>query len=230
MTRNALFTAAALLLASHPAVRGGSLLFDNLSQPFYDSVSLDANNWMGQGFSSGSASLLTGVTLNLFTPETGESGGYFVALYREGLGDVPDPLVAVLADNQPISALTQASSAVVTFSGLSQPLIPNSLYYIVVGGDSGASSFLWGYNLSDGGIGAAGADNSSYSGGAWAPPVQIFPQRMQVTGVPDSGGTILAALLAWLGMAAAERLPRSRRPNAALAHVLNGKPERVPMR
>ncbi len=222
MTRNTLFTAAALLLASHPAVRGGSLLFDNLSQPFYDSVSLDANNWMGQGFNSGSASLLTGVALNLFTPDTGGSGGYFVALYREGFGDLPDPLVAVLADNQPISALTQASSGVVSFSGLSQPLIPNSLYYIVVGGDSGADPFQWGYTDSVGGIGANGADNSSYSGGAWSPAIGLLPQRMQVTGVPDSGGTILAALLAWLGMLAGERLLLARRPRPAQEHVFKG--------
>lgn len=230
MRRNALFISAALLLACRPGVCGDSVLFDNLSEPFFDSVSLDGGNWQGQGFSSGSASLLTGVTLNLFTTRSGETGSYFVALYQEGLGDIPDPLVAVLADNQPISALTQASGAVVAFGGLSQPLLPNSLYYIVVGGDSGADPFEWGYTDSQGGIGAAGADNSSYSGGTWTPPIQVFPQKMQVTGVPDSGGTMLAALLAWLGMAAAERLLRSRRSKAALAHMFNETPGQVPLR
>lgn len=222
MKRNALFTAAALLLAGQFTTRGTSLLFDNLSQPFSDSVGLDANNWAGQGFSSGSATLLTGVALNLFTTSPGGSGRYFVALYREGLGDIPDPLVALLEDNQSIAALSQSSGAAVTFGGLAQPLTPNSLYYIVVGGDVGASPFQWGYTDSQGGIGAASADNSSYASGFWSPPIQIFPQRMQVT-APDAGGIALAAALVWLGMAATQRFLLRKRSGPELALTVGGK-------
>lgn len=223
-----------VLLAGALHVHAAAMLFDTLSSESLPDewISLDSSSWAGQDFNSGSATLLTGVRLNLFRSTDAASGSFFVRLYSETVNSLPDDSSYVtLASGLSIASLTTVADlyqdshdAVVTLSGLSTVLAPNTYYFIVVGGESAATPFQWGYTAHNTGVGANDTYfTASMDGGAsWSSPSSILPQRMEITAVPEPASTLWIACGLCFGaifmQVRATRKARRRAASEAVRH------------
>jgi len=204
----------------------GALLFDTLGQPSApeDAYPLDAVFWAGQEFNSGQADLLTSVSLNLFRyDDVQPDGTFFVRLYTQVPSTLEPGAFVTLAERQSIAALdairhsrNEVHDSIFTLSGLQALLTPNTSYYLVVGGEAGASEFQWGYTTRDTGLGCPSLYVETWDAGrSWREPDYYYPQRMAITAitaVPEPAQTAgyAAALCAAVALLHARR-PKTRR-------------------
>lgn len=99
-----------------------------------------------------------------------------------------------------------------TFSSLSIDLAPDTEYWLVLAGTTGA----WGYNSSSFGSGPGYlSDNTDLALGTWHPPVTTGPYRLDIQAVPEPAG--IALVVAPLGVGAwfiTRRRAQRSRPSA----------------
>lgn len=194
-----IITAAICSLEASFCASYAAIIFDNLTQKDsgHGQSTVSASYWQAQGFNSGSADLLTSVTLNLYRISSGYSGNYAVWIYDQtGDNHEPGAKQGTVTSGQSISALSEANNSSSVFSGLSIELTPSTDYYVVVGGEASAAGLEWGYALSAAGTGLPSRWSYTITSGSdWSTPSLLEPQIMQLEAVPEPFQcTILSAL------------------------------------
>ena len=204
---------AGLLLALLAGSRArAAVISDNLGATTNGFRPVSEVTWEAQKFRADSASLLlTSATLTLFSGTAG-SGNFFIDLYTDAAGQPGVSLANLFAGPNPFAGPTFPQFGDVLFGGLSQPLVPNTNYWIVLGERPGSVlDIRWGATSTPTGTGSGFQPVSaatSNQGGNWQVLLNS-PDKMQITTtVPEPGGVVLLGLLCGGRLLARRRLPR----------------------
>jgi hypothetical protein len=142
--------------------RAQTVIFDNLNNGNNGYRGVSSTSWDAQRFNSDSTNLfLVSLTLNLSTQPG--SGTAFLSLYSDAAGH-PGAQIANLFTGVP-------GSGNVTFGNLSQPLSPNTNYWLVLGTNGGTLNLGWGVTSTLTGTGSGfqtTAASTSNSGTNWS--------------------------------------------------------------
>lgn len=171
-------------------------LYDNLANTTQGFRSVDEFNWQAGRFNTDANNLvLTRVVLRLYT-ETGGSGTFFVRLFSDAAGQPGTSLATLASGPNPLTVGFQGTN--VSFDGFTQPLQPNTNYWIVFGDNAGPTLDLrWGVALPPGGgVGYQTINAFTGNQGASWTLQGGFATQMQLTAsiVPEPGSTALGLI------------------------------------
>jgi hypothetical protein len=189
--RSALGLTAAVIVAMAALCRsaGADVIFDNLSNEGNGFFGVSAVQWDAQRFNSDATNLLlTSVMLPMDNNPT--TGQYRLSLYSD-VANVPGVALATLFDGD---AASKPPNGIVQFSGLSQPLLPNTNYWIVLSVPAGQPTGLaWGVTGTLTGTGSGfqlPSETSGNQGASWSS--RSVPHKMQlVAEVPEPASVVL---------------------------------------
>jgi hypothetical protein len=195
---------AFLAFAAACPLAGAAIIYNNLGNTNNGFRIQNSTSWAAERFNSDATDLiLTSATLSL-APST--AGNFKLSLYTDIAG-VPGTSVGTLFSGSTTSGIGGGGN--VAFSNLTQPLLPNTNYWIVTSVAIGdPTAFGWGVTSTPTGTGSgfqATSATSTNQGGTWSTSPGTPQQLQLVANTPEPTG------LALLGLGSLGLLARGRR-------------------